>query len=148
MDRPKPAEQRPTLLLVDDCVAQRDLYELALERDFKVLTAARGVEALAIASCQQPDVIVLDVMMPGMDGWETCTHIKSNAITAHIPVVLLTGADDGDLSQHAMAVGAAALLSKPCSASRLRETVFAALNESDHSRPLTLYTGRQGREAS
>lgn len=122
--------RRPTLLLVDDCAGERDLYELTLESKFRVRTATRGDEGLALAAAERPDVVVLDVMMPGLDGWETCTRIKSDPVTADIPVILLTGADDRDLSQHAMAVGATALLRKPCPADRLLDTVFGALAKS------------------
>ena len=117
------------VLLIDDCVDQRDLYELALEDDFTILTAARGREGLAVARRAKPDVIVLDVMMPGMDGWETCTRIKSEPETAHIPVVLLTGATDVDLRDHAIAVGAFEVLKKPCSVDRLRDVVSAAMKQ-------------------
>ncbi len=121
-------DDRPRLLLIDDCVALRDLYELVLEREFDVLTATRGAEGAALARDLQPDAIVLDVTMPGMDGWETCALIKCHASTAHIPVILLTGADDRDLAQHATAVGASALLRKPCQANRLRDAILAALS--------------------
>lgn len=125
---------RPNILLIDDCAEQRDLYEFALAHDFNVLTAARGAEGASLAARERPDAIILDVLMPGMDGWETCTHIKSNARTAHIPVILLTGTNDRDLSQHAMAVGATALLKKPCPADRLRDAILNAMSESARER--------------
>lgn len=118
---------KPTVLLIDDCGTERDLYELALEHDFHILTASRGSEGASLAQRRRPDAIVLDVLMPGMDGWETCTLIKSDSITADIPVILLTGADDRDLSQHAMAVGATALLRKPCALDRLRHTIVSSI---------------------
>jgi len=120
---------RPSLLLVDDCACERDLYELILETEFRVLTAARGDECCEVATLSRPDAIVLDVMMPGMDGWETCRHIKDDARTAGIPVILLTGADDGDLSARAEAAGAEVLLTKPCPADRLSETIRRTLAE-------------------
>src|SRR5688572_20715147 len=95
---------RYRLLLIDDCVTQRDFYEMTLAQDFNVLTAAHGADGLALAAVERPDVIVLDVMMPGLDGWETCTKIKSDPITADIPVILLTGSNDLNLSDHAVAV--------------------------------------------
>jgi len=119
---------RPRLLLVDDTMAQRDLYETALGGEFTVLTASRGAEGIAVASHALPDVIVLDVMMPGMDGWETCTRLKCDDLTADIPVILLTAIDDRDLTQHATAVGASAVLRKPCSPESLRSTILSALN--------------------
>ena len=121
------ADNRRRLLLIDDCVALRDLYELVLEREFDVLTATRGAEGAALARDVQPDAIVLDVTMPGMDGWETCALLKHHDFTAHIPVIMLTG-EGGDLAQRATAVGASALLQKPCPAERLRDTILAALS--------------------
>jgi two-component system cell cycle response regulator len=125
--------RRPRLLLVDDCAPERDLYETMLEVEFNVLTAARGSDALALATRERLDAIVLDVNMPGMDGWETCARIKSDAATADIPVIMLTGADDVDLIEHAAAVGAMALLRKPCPAEQLRDTIAGALAERFHA---------------
>jgi CheY-like chemotaxis protein len=68
----------PHVLLVDDCVPVRDLYELALAPAFAVRTASRGVDGLAIAMTEHPDVVILDVLMPGMDEWEMCVAINSN----------------------------------------------------------------------
>jgi CheY-like chemotaxis protein len=115
------------LLLVDDSAAERDLYAVTLTPEFKVITASRGEQGLVMARRERPHAIVLDVIMPGMDGWETCTRIKCDAVTADIPVILLTGADDRDLTQHATAVGASALLQKPCPADRLRDTIASVL---------------------
>ena len=126
--------ERVQLLLVDDCVAERDLYEMTLTPEFKVITASRGDQGLAIARSERPQAIVLDVMMPGMDGWETCTRIKCDDVTADIPVILLTGADDRDLTQHANAVGASALLQKPCPADRLRNTIVSVLDRNSVSK--------------
>ena len=117
----------PTLLLIDDCVQERDLYERALESDFQILTATRGDSGLELAAANRPDAIVLDVMMPGLNGWDTCTRIKSHDATADIPVILLTGATDADLTTHARVVGAAAVLTKPCPADRLRDVLLLAL---------------------
>jgi putative two-component system response regulator len=127
---PDTPTRRYRVLLIDDAAAERDLYQMMLEDDFNIWTASRGAEGIAVAARQRPDAIVLDVMMPGMDGWETCMQMKCLTDTADIPVILLTAADDRDLSQHAMAVGATAVLQKPCEADRLRETILRALNES------------------
>jgi response regulator RpfG family c-di-GMP phosphodiesterase len=118
---------KSTVLLVDDCVAERHFYEMTLGTRFNVLTADRGLDGLTLAIARRPDLIVLDVKMPGLDGWETCTRIKSHPATADIPVILLTGCDDRDLSQHATAVGASAVLNKPCPPDRLNEQILAAL---------------------
>jgi len=120
------AVRRLKLLLVDDCVAERDLYEMVLQTEFTILTASRGDEGVSVATRARPDAIILDVSMPGLSGWEACARIKSDPATEAIPVILLTGVDDQDLSQHAMAVGAAALLRKPCPADQLRGAILAA----------------------
>jgi CheY-like chemotaxis protein len=129
MDGSNFAPARPSLLLVDDCIAQRDMYEAVLASEFEVVTADRGDEGIALASTAHPDAIVLDIAMPGMDGWETCTRIKRNDATADIPIILLTGSDDSDLREHAAAVGASAILTKPCPAERLCDTIRGALND-------------------
>lgn len=121
---------RPTLLLIDDCLAQRDLYELVLEPDFNILTTTRGDHGLELAASRHPDAIVLDVMMPGLSGWETCRRLKCEAATADIPVILLTAANDLDLSDHAIAVGASAILEKPCPGDRLRDTIMRTIERS------------------
>lgn len=123
----EPHARTHTVLLVDDCSAQRDLYELVLAPEFRVLTASRGYDALAVAASEHPDVVVLDVMMPGLDGWETCRRLKTDSVTADTHVVLLTGCKDVDLSQHAAAVGADALENKPCSADRLLRCIHIAI---------------------
>jgi CheY-like chemotaxis protein len=127
MDAERPNDARQRLLLVDDCVAERDLYEMVLEREFQVFTATRGFDGLILAGTEHPDLVLLDVMMPGMDGWETCSRIKNNPVTAAIPVVMLTSSDDHDLDRHASEVGATAILRKPCAAERLVETIRGAL---------------------
>jgi CheY-like chemotaxis protein len=128
-------QDRVNLLLIDDCVAERDLYECALAPEFSILTATRGADGLALADRARPDAIVLDVLMPDMDGWETCTNIKGNPATADIPVILLTALDDGDLSQRAIAVGASAVLHKPCSADRVRAAVLIAVKRLHRAPP-------------
>jgi CheY-like chemotaxis protein len=121
--------RRLNVLFVDDCVAERDMYQSALEPEFHILTASRGDEGVALADQYHPDVIVLDVMMPEIDGWETCRRIKSNAATVDIPVLFLTGEDGPDFARHAKAVWASALLHKPCSGGNLRAAILAAVGE-------------------
>jgi CheY-like chemotaxis protein len=120
-------ETRPTVLLIDDCEPHRSMYEVTLEAEFDVVTAARGREGLRLAATNHPDAILLDVLMPEMDGWETCTRLKSDPATESIPVILLTGTTDIDLTDHAMAVGACDVLTKPCSPDRLLGTIQRVL---------------------
>jgi CheY-like chemotaxis protein len=117
---------RPLVLLVDDNVQQRDMYEVALAPDFKIVTATRGADAIALARARRPDAIVLDVRMPGMDGLEVCEHLKSDPATESIPVVMLTGASDPRLRLEGMEAGAAAVLTKPCTPATLLQAISAA----------------------
>jgi CheY-like chemotaxis protein len=121
-----PRRCRLKVLLVDDCIAERDLYQCVLEPEFYILTAARGLEGAELAAAYRPDAIVLDLLMPGIDGLETCARIKRDTVTAEIPVLLLTGVDMHDLSQRAKAVWAWSVLHKPCPVETLRTAILAA----------------------
>src|SRR5205814_8431740 len=88
---------RPTLLLVDDCVAERDVYAQALEPQFNILPASGGSDGVNLAISERPDLVLLDVKMPGIFGWAMCTYIESHPDTADIPVMLLTGAHEVNL---------------------------------------------------
>jgi putative two-component system response regulator len=116
---------------VDDCLEQRDLYELVLQDELEITVASRGDDALKIARDQQPDAVVLDIMMPGLDGWEVCRRLKANAATTAIPVVILTAYDGDGVLARAIASGAAAVLGKPCPAARLLSTIAAAIRRDD-----------------
>jgi CheY-like chemotaxis protein len=120
-------DDRPVVLLVDDSAEYRDLYALMLEHTATVITASRGEDALTIASTRPLDAIVLDVMMPGLDGWQTCERLKSNPLTQSIPVIMLTSLDGLDVPATAARVGAAYVLIKPCPVDRLALAIKAAL---------------------
>ncbi|RMF06121.1 MAG: response regulator, partial [Alphaproteobacteria bacterium] len=82
------------VLVVDDVLPNVKLLESKLSKEyFDVLTATSGGEALSIMQREMPDIVLLDVMMPGMDGFEVCRRIKLDAATSHIPVVMVTGLD-------------------------------------------------------
>ena len=121
--------QRPRVLLVDDSVEQKDLYALMLEPMATVITASSGEDALAIAAADPPDAIVLDILMPGMDGWEVCSRLKTNPVTAAIPVIMLTALEAPGLVAHACDVGAGAVLMKPCPVERLALAIAAAIQQ-------------------
>lgn len=82
------------ILVVDDVEPNVRLLEAKLTLEYyEVLTAGDGATALQIAADERPDIILLDVMMPGMDGFETCRRLKADPVTRHIPVVLVTALD-------------------------------------------------------
>ena len=83
------------ILVVDDILPNVKLLEAKLSAEYyEVLTAMNGEEALKKVEEESPDIILLDVMMPGMDGFEVCERIKANKAVAHIPVVMVTALTD------------------------------------------------------
>jgi signal transduction histidine kinase len=105
----------PLILVVDDTEDNLDLLEFALKRKpVTMIRATSGKECLVIANEKQPDVILLDIQMPEMDGFETLKHLKSNSVTAKIPVIFLTAQrkDPGSIEAGLM-LGADEYLTKP-----------------------------------
>ena len=102
------------ILVVDDIEANVRLLQAKLSAEYyDVLTASDGVTALAMAAADQPDVILLDVMMPGLDGFEVCRRLKSDALTRHIPVVMVTALDGREDRITGLEAGADDFLTKP-----------------------------------
>jgi len=102
------------VLVVDDIVANRKLLEARLSAEyFDVVTAASGAEALSICAGGQCDIVLLDVMMPGMDGFEVCRRIKQNPLTAHLPVIIITALDQPSDRLRGLDAGADDFLTKP-----------------------------------
>ena len=91
MTESKPNPQDATLLIVDDTPANIDVLSQILEEEgYTISVATSGQAALELAPLSQPDLILLDVMMPGIDGFETCRRLKANKETASIPVIFIT----------------------------------------------------------
>lgn len=102
------------VLVVDDILPNVKLLEAKLSSEYyDVLTASNGLEALEKVEKQSPDIVLLDVMMPGMDGFEVCRRIKENPATAHIPVVMVTALTDPSDRIKGLESGADDFLSKP-----------------------------------
>ena len=102
------------ILIVDDERHNRQLLEVMLKPEgFVLLSAASGEEALAVVANQQPDLILLDIMMPGMDGYQVAGKIKGNLDTKNIPVIMVTALDDRDARMLALGAGAEDCLTKP-----------------------------------
>ncbi len=102
------------ILVVDDIEANVRLLQAKLEAEYyEVLTAPDGPTALALAASERPDIILLDVMMPGMDGFAVCRRLKDEAETRHIPVVLLTALDGRADRVAGLEAGADDFLTKP-----------------------------------
>src|ERR1700733_6053249 len=102
------------ILVVDDIEANIRLLEAKLSAEYyDVITASDGPTALALAAGEHPDIVLLDVMMPGMDGFEVCRRLKDDPLTRHIPVVLVTALDGRNDRIAGLDAGADEFLTKP-----------------------------------
>lgn len=102
------------ILIVDDEPDSRALLEIILVRvEYVVETAVDGEDALAAVVLRPPDLILLDVMLPGMTGYEVATHLKADVATQAIPILMLSGLNDRAASTSALNAGADGFLSKP-----------------------------------
>jgi len=116
------------ILIIDD---ERDFVEtvsFALEaKGFLVSNAADGPAGIMKANAEKPDLIILDLMMPGMDGYEVAGRLKSDSLTSGIPMIVLTAAVTKDLSQKIREAQAADYLTKPCDLEELIKKVKSVL---------------------
>ena len=106
--------RKNTILVVDDSPENIDLLGNALSGDYEIKVALNGKKALKIAGTEKPpDLILLDVMMPGMDGYEVCRRLKSNAKTLDIPVIFVTSMSEVEDETKGLEVGAIDYITKP-----------------------------------
>jgi len=118
------------ILFVDDDALLRRLVRDMLEQEgYKVSVASSGDEGLATARGQPPDLILVDVMMPGMDGFEMCQEIRRDHRLYAVPVVMLTAMKNPDLDERATAAGADMCLGKPFQPTSLLNAVTLALQD-------------------
>ena len=124
-----PVVTKPLVLIADDNRDTREMYALYLPMaGYSVETAAEGREAVIKALTHYPDVIVMDLQMPGVDGWRAMREICGNARTAGTPVIVLTGHEFKNYLGHsAIAEGAFSYLMKPCLPERLAQEIDACL---------------------
>lgn len=106
---------KQSVLIVDDTVENIDVLEAILMDDYKIKAATKGKIALRIAEKFQPDIILLDIMMPEMDGYEVCKKLKDNPITSHIPVIFVTAMNEEKDEAKGFNVGAIDYITKPVS---------------------------------
>ena len=131
-----------SLLVVDDNQDLIDFLRDTMKVHFKqVYTAADGVEALEIVRRYQPDIVVSDVMMPRMNGYELCKQIKENIDISHIPVILLTARDDEQSQLHGYKIGADGYLTKPFEEEMLLELIRSRLRNREQTKVRYLNAG-------
>jgi len=118
-----------TILVVDDEPNARSLLRLILVRaGFEVLVAQDGYEALAEVNNRIPDVMILDIMMPGIDGFEVCEKLRNNKETANLPIIMLSARADPESVNKGLSVGATKYLTKPVTPELLTQQVYEVLN--------------------
>ncbi|NWB12753.1 EAL domain-containing response regulator [Pseudomonas sp. G5001] len=108
------ASQPATLLIVDDEIQVRKLLETLLRHEgYQTVSAASGEEALQMVAQRPPDLILLDIMMPGMDGYEVANQLKGNQATANIPIIMLSALSESSARLSGLETGAEEFISKP-----------------------------------
>ena len=129
--KPDPAAEKPRVLVVDDYPDAREMYSEYLEYcGFEVVQAANGMEALQRAIETQPDIVLMDLSLPVMDGWEATRRLKADKRTVNIPVVALTGHALAGISEGAKKAGCDAFVTKPCLPEDLVTEIRRVLDES------------------
>lgn len=124
----------PLVLIADDDPDARAIYgEYLRFAGFRVVTATNGVEALAAAHAEWPAVILMDLAMPKMDGWEAIRRLRADSLTADITIVALSAFAFGEAPVRAREAGADLCLSKPCLPSQVARVVRAMLLSSRDS---------------
>ncbi|WP_028111643.1 HD-GYP domain-containing protein [Ferrimonas kyonanensis] len=128
----------PVILVVDDNPDNINLLSSVLRNDYKVKAATSGHKALEIvARTPRPDMILLDVMMPKMDGYQVCERLKKDPTTAHIPVIFVTAKIAVEDETRGLELGAVDYITKPINPSLVRARVHTHLALSDQNRELT-----------
>jgi two-component system cell cycle response regulator DivK len=144
-------DRRPRVLLVDDYQDTREMYGEYLEfSGFEIVLASNGAEALQRAIDSVPDVILMDLSLPVIDGWEATRRLKADSRTARIPVVAVTGHALRGMSEVAKKAGCDGFITKPCLpealAIEIRKVLASAPNST--SRKIEQRSGPQARTTS
>jgi CheY-like chemotaxis protein len=142
------SSDRPSLVLVvEDYQDAREMYAAYLQfSGFEVAEAMDGVEAIEKALELMPDIILMDLALPRMDGWEATRRLKSDARTRHIPIVALTGHALAGHAEGARQAGCDAFVTKPCLPDALVAEIqrMLALRRSDDDKRAAKPAGRKG----
>ena len=134
-----PTEQTPLILIVDDDRTMRSLLNLAMEEEgYRVIEAANGEQCLAEYSHFQPDLILLDAVMPDIDGFTCCQKIRSLPGGDGIPILIITVLDDRESVERAFSVGATDYITKPIHWSVLSQRVCRLLANAQNEARLTV----------
>ena len=129
MTATKNAQSLPSKILVvdDEALVRSMMCDGLAAAGHAVLAAASGEEALQVVHAERPGCILMDIMMPDLDGYDTCAALKADSRTASIPVLLVSATTDARVAEQAKRVGAAGVLRKPVRVDELRRAIAHAL---------------------
>lgn len=143
----QPAQERPRILVVDDQPANIQTLHQVLKGECDVSMATSGEQAIAYCQRRAPDLVLLDIVMPGIDGFEVCRRLKVDPATRDIPVIFVTSRDSAEDEARGLDVGAVDFIAKPVSAPVVRARVrthVALKRQADLLRSLAFNDGLTG----
>ncbi|MGH8222416.1 MAG: hybrid sensor histidine kinase/response regulator, partial [Woeseiaceae bacterium] len=127
---PLPVDQRPLAIVVDDSITVRRVMERFLQRNgMRVVTAKDGIDAISVLAENRPDIILLDIEMPRMDGYEFATHVRNDERVSDVPIIMITSRVGDKHRARAIEIGVNDYLGKPYQDSRLLEAIRRLLEE-------------------
>ncbi|MBF0230451.1 MAG: diguanylate cyclase [Desulfamplus sp.] len=141
------SDKRPKILIVDDTILNIQALSETLGNEYEVFFATNGKDALSLLESVLPDIILLDIMMPEMDGYTVCKKIKSNTLTSSVPVIFITAINEEKSESEGLAIGAIDYITKPFSPSIVQARVrnhIALKNYNDHLKNLSMIDGLTG----
>ena len=120
-------ERRKTVLVIDDSPEYTAMLEQVLQPHVTVVTARDGLEGYHFACAQRIDAVVLDILMPIVDGWTVCRKLRANPATARVPIVIVTSLDAAAVGTDVAGLRIAKVVYRPCTPEKIWEAVSAAL---------------------
>ncbi|RLA26565.1 MAG: hypothetical protein DRQ63_07920, partial [Gammaproteobacteria bacterium] len=127
---PAPADERPLAMVVDDSITVRRVMEKFLERNgLRVITARDGLDAISVLQEAKPDIILLDIEMPNMDGYEFATHVRNDDRVSDVPIIMITSRTGDKHRARAIEIGVNDYLGKPYQETELLEAIRRLLEE-------------------
>jgi len=138
------ATEKPRILIVDDERFNLNTLHGLLKDDYKIMVATGGEQALRAALTGRPDLILLDINMPGLDGYEVCRRLKDDPVTGSTPIIFITGLADADDETKGLELGAADYITKPFNLSVVRARVRTQLRLKQQSDLLESFAFRDG----
>lgn len=113
--------------IVDDEKTNAEMLRLMLEDDYEICVAHSGEDALEVIKARRPDIVLLDIVLPELSGYDVCKLLKESPETEHIPVIFVTGLEDNHNEQFGLEVGGADYVTKPVSAAIVKARIHRVL---------------------